>query len=97
MVAARLAGFRARQVRQVGYRWLLPVAVGVAGVTVTVAYHQLVSGSISDWEFLHISASPAVLVTFTGVGALIGGVGVSRDWCNSGSGDGRHTCYTVST
>ena len=76
LVAARLAGFRARQVRQVGYRWLLPVAVGVAGVTVTVAYHQLVSGSISDRKFLHISASPAVLVTFTGVGALIGGVGV---------------------
>ena len=62
------------QFLRIGSRWLLPVGVGVASVTVAAAYYQLATNSISHREFLNVSASPAVLLAFTGTGALIGGL-----------------------
>lgn len=56
----------------VGNRWLLPVGVGVASVTVIVAYYQFATGSMNYPEFIHNSLGPGVFLAFTGGGAVIG-------------------------
>ena len=58
---------------QVGNRWLLPVGLGVAGVTVAITYYQFATGAISYREFLDNSSGSVILVVLTGAGAAIGG------------------------
>ncbi|MCY4592004.1 MAG: hypothetical protein OXE86_15905 [Alphaproteobacteria bacterium] len=69
----RLA-YRTSQVGRVASRWVLPIRVGLAGASLTVAIAKFANASISSREFLRASADPALLVVFTGAGALIGGL-----------------------
>ena len=75
--AAGRAGSRASQVGRVASRWVLPIGVGLAGGSLTVAISKFANASISSREFLRASADPALLVVFTGAGALIGGLASS--------------------
>ena len=63
-----------RRLWQVGNRWILPVGLGVAGVTVASAYYRYESGSIGYRELVHYSAGSAIFVVFTATGAVIGGI-----------------------
>ena len=55
-----------------GVRWLLPLSVGVAGVTIVTAYHQYTAGLTSPREFYRSSAGPTIFVVFTSTGAIAG-------------------------
>ena len=61
-----------RRIGLAGARWLPPLAVGVAGVTMVTAYYQFASGLTSPREFYRSSAGPTILVVFTATGALVG-------------------------
>lgn len=65
---------QARLVRfgKVGVRWILPLSVGVAGVTMVTAYHQYATGLTSPREFYRSSAGPTIFVVFTSTGAIAG-------------------------
>ena len=65
---------QARLVRfgKVGVRWLLPLSVGVAGVTMVTAYHQYATGLMSSREFYRSSTGPTIFVVFTSTGAIAG-------------------------
>ena len=69
-----LAGSRASQVGRFASRWALPVGVGLAGVSLTVAVSKYANASISSQEFLRASADPVLFIVFTGAGAVIGGL-----------------------
>lgn len=56
-----------------GVRWLLPLSVGVAGVTMVTAYHQYATGSTSPREFYRSSAGPTIFFILTSTGAVAGG------------------------
>ena len=56
-----------------GVRWLLPLSVGVAGVTMITAYHQYTTGLTSPRKFYRSSAGPTIFVVFTSTGAIAGG------------------------
>ena len=58
---------------RVGNRLLLPVGVGVAGVTAIVTYRLYATGAMSYPEFIDNSVGPATFLAFTGGGAVIGG------------------------
>ena len=78
-VTARSLGLNSTQqaelkrIGQAGGRWLLPLSVGVAGVTIVTAYYQFTSGLTSPREFYRSSAGSTVLVVLTATGAIVGG------------------------
>ncbi|MDE0001397.1 MAG: hypothetical protein OXQ29_01710 [Rhodospirillaceae bacterium] len=59
---------------QIGNRWIVPVGIGAAGVTVAIQGYHLAVHNIDYTEYVDAIASPAVLLTFTGVGFGIGGM-----------------------
>ena len=59
---------------QVGNRWMLPVGLGVAGVSVATYGYRFLDGDISQAEFIEASTDPAVFLSFTALGASIGAV-----------------------
>ena len=67
------AGGRGLQMAwQIGNRWIIPVGVSAAGITMGIQGYHLAVRNVSYAEFLDAIAGPAVLVTFTGVGFGIG-------------------------
>ncbi len=75
--SAALLGSRASHLGMVASRWILPISLGLAGGSMTVVILKYTSASISSPEFVRASAGPAILVVFTGAGALIGGLSSS--------------------
>ena len=59
---------------QIGNRWIVPVAVSAAGVTVAIRGYHLAVHNIGYVEYVDAIAGPAALLTFTGVGFGIGGM-----------------------
>lgn len=59
---------------QFGNRWMIPVGVGAAGITMAAQGYHLAVHNIGYAEFADSIAGPAVLLTFTGVGFGIGGM-----------------------
>ena len=68
--ATQQAGLQ--RIGRAGARWLPPLAVGVAGVTIVTSYHQFASGLMKPREFYRMGAGPTILVVFTATGAMVG-------------------------
>ncbi len=57
---------------QIGNRWVIPVGVSAAGVTMVIQGYHFAARNVSYAEFVDAVAGPAVLLTLTGVGFGIG-------------------------
>ena len=75
--ATRLAGSRASGLARFTSRRVVPIGIGFAGASLMAAVSKFANAPISSREFLGTSAGPALVMVFSGAGALIGGLGSS--------------------